>query len=146
MVQRGNARRRADAYEDKGKGTLLDGYTDDEFVAMVDWWFTQSINANSEGLRDRAGWLVQHFTFKRGESIRFLCLSDLWTRDLGTPGRWVMGITSRQGKINQMGHVEVTAVMRHKQVERCCIGGVALYLFSRFHLKGEAHPDTSDPR
>lgn len=41
---------------------------------------------------------------------------------------------SDNGKTNQNGRIDVTAILRHVDVERCPIGALALYLFFIFDV------------
>ena len=48
------------------------------------------------------------------------------------------------GKTNQHGKIEYGSSIRHKKVELCSVGALAVYLFSRFHFENEAFPDFSE--
>ncbi|KAI9105712.1 hypothetical protein DFS34DRAFT_681867 [Phlyctochytrium arcticum] len=86
------------AYVSKAKGSPIAGYNKGELRSLSDHWFVdQRESIWAEGLRNRAGWLLQHVTFARGESIRFLQLSDLWSyqpNDIEGCTWWALGITS----------------------------------------------------
>ena len=45
-----------------------------------------------------------------------------------------------QGKHIQDGRVEEHAALRHRDVELCCVGAMALYLFALFHITGSPRP------
>lgn len=45
------------------------------------------------------------------------------------------------GKTNQHGKIEYGSSVRHRQVEVCSVGALAVNLFSRFHFENEAFPD-----
>lgn len=82
----------------------------------------------------------------RGQSVRYLQLADMWVRKLENEGAtpcYAMGITSKQGKCNKVGRAEYSGAMRHRDVNLCTVGAVAIYLFYRFHVEGETPPDTS---
>lgn len=80
----------------------------------------------------------------RDESTRKLQLPDLFSMELlnegPTPCIAAMVIMD-QGKINQFGRIEYGGCIRHRDVELCLVGALALYLFGRFHIIGEVFPD-----
>jgi len=101
----------------------------------------------ANGLRNRAGFLIQHSTLGRGQSVRYLQLADMWIKKLDGEGPsecFAFGTTSRQGKTNQVGRVEYVGSIRHKNVNVCTVGAVALYLFYRFEIEKEDPPNTLD--
>ena len=87
----------------------------------------------------------------RGQSVRILQLSRMYFTEMakeaeGVTPTWAMVLVARESKTNQMGRLEMTGCMRHKEVELCPIGATALYLFYRYHITKEKAPDFFDNR
>ncbi|KAL1710337.1 hypothetical protein EV121DRAFT_266619 [Schizophyllum commune] len=97
-------------------------------------------------LRDRCMLLLSAYTAFRGDSARMLLLSDIGAQDVNMPeiaeGATVMAmiLLRDQGKHIQDGRVEEHAALRHRDVELCCVGAMALYLFALFHIAGNPRP------
>ena len=77
------ADRMRNSYEDRGAGTLQDGYTPDELIRVSMYYFT---SATESMMRDRLVFLMQHMMLLRGESTRRMDLTDLFTLDLKDEG------------------------------------------------------------
>ena len=60
-----------------------------------------------------------------------------------------MGILVDNAKHNQTGRTDEHGAIRHRSVELCPIGGVAIFLWATFHLRNSPvpnfAPDFSDP-
>ncbi|KAI9099234.1 hypothetical protein DFS34DRAFT_561664, partial [Phlyctochytrium arcticum] len=110
-------------YADRGAGTILDTYDEDERVELARYFMNRNFT-NGLGLRDRAVYLLMRATCSRGETLRQMQLCDMWFRNLtGDEGPTtpcnVLGFTIRQGKTTNAEKAEFRGVMRHKDVELC---------------------------
>ena len=138
-----NSKRLAD-YTDRGIGTLLDGYSRDEFRRIVDAFWTNQLSPRPFiNLRALADFLIRHYTLLRGDNTRIMDLPDLITIELQKEGPTpchLLVLTCSKSKTNQFGKVEYAAAMRNKDVYMCPLSGLAFYLFYRWHLTGESFP------
>ena len=66
-------------------------------------------------------------------------LSTVFAEKEGANGCELLVLTLGEGKTNKYGRYTRSAIMRHRDVEMCAIGALALYLFSRYH-RGETFP------
>ncbi|KAK6987922.1 hypothetical protein R3P38DRAFT_3227051 [Favolaschia claudopus] len=85
-------------------------------------------------------------TAYRGDSTRILLWSDLFKTSiqLGDESEApVLGMLADNAKHNQTGRIDEHGVLRHKHVELCGIGAVAMMMFGYFHIMGYAVPDFS---
>jgi hypothetical protein len=133
-------------YQDRGEGTVQDAYTMEELGRVAAYFFRLGTR---KGLRDRMDLLLGHALMARGESTRKIQLPDLFAMDLKDegPSECVAAmVIMDQGKVNQFGRVEYGGFIRHRDVEVCAVGALAIYLFWRFHVVGEAFPDLRDRR
>ena len=93
---------------------------------------------SSEGVRDRLMVLLSHSALVRGEDARRLELADLHSLHLTSDREGeqcvAVMVTLRNGRTNADGKAEMAGVLRHKDVEACSVGALALHLFCRFHL------------
>lgn len=134
---------RKDAYIDKGIGTSLDSYSAFNKSEMVKYFWTQSFNDERSArlsLRDLAGILIMHGTISRSEHLRLLQFSDMFIVTLDSKNKGptrcpVLGFHSRQSKTNQSGRAEVKAMMRHKLVDECPVGAIALWMFHMWEVE-----------
>jgi hypothetical protein len=90
-------------------------------------------------LRDRFCFLLSTFGILRGESLFKADLSDLCDFIKANDGLHichVLVLRIAMGKTNGLKTL-YGRVMRHSNVFHCPIGGLAFYLFARFHILGE---------
>ena len=66
-LRRSEVKRKRTAYEDRGKGTPLDGYNQGELVKMSDVLLREN---RAKSLRTRVDVLLAHHIVCRGETIR----------------------------------------------------------------------------
>ncbi|CAD6890814.1 unnamed protein product [Tilletia laevis] len=128
---------------DRGIGTALDGYNQSQFCNVSNYFLLRN---NETGLRDRLAFLISHYALLRGENARNLELADLHHLDLegeGPSDCFAVVLLLANGKANQAGRVEYGSFLRNRDVRVCPIGGLALYLFSRFHHSAEPFPNLS---
>ncbi|EIE89012.1 hypothetical protein RO3G_13723 [Rhizopus delemar RA 99-880] len=111
-------------YEDRGKNTLNDGYSKEELKKIM--------------------FPLSHAMLCRSQttlSMEFADLFSLEVENQGLPECIALVATIAHGKTNQHGKIEYGSSLRHRDVEVCSIGALALYLFSRFHFENEEFPD-----
>ena len=72
------AQRLKQSYQDRGAGTLQDGYTPEEMIRVSMYYYSQ---ATEVAMRDRATFLMQHTMLLRGESTRRMELPDIFTKE-----------------------------------------------------------------
>ena len=128
-------------YEDRGVGTVMDGYTTtDEIANVVRFYFSEK---KTSDLRNGLCFLLSHFCLLRGESARKAELPDLQVVDLENEGIGkcpALVLIMRQGKTNKFGKLEVGACMRNAKVEICPFMMLGAYFFARFHFENEPFP------
>jgi hypothetical protein len=83
--------------------------------------------------------LLGHLIVSRGESKRLATLPDLGLLDCDAregpaPCKAVVLIMNQGKTIN--GKIEYGGMIRHKSVQCCGVGALALYFFSRYHIEG----------
>jgi hypothetical protein len=142
-------------FEDRGKGSLLDGYANSNDFSRISKHFLEL-----DDFRMRCCFAVSHFCLLRGDNLRSLELADMFTQDLEDEGisecRAVVFLM-RDGKTKQYGKLQHVGCLRNIDVLRCpigllvtcffqrfhVVGSIALYFFQRFHVFGEPFPDFS---
>lgn len=142
-LQRNEDARKRSVYSDRGLGTMLDGYTDEEMRSISKYFFA---NHGNSGFRNRLDFLLGHNTLTRGESRRAYQLADIFMIKAlkeGPTDCWALVTIMKQGKCNQFGRIEYGAAFRNKDILICPVGALGLYLFWRFHVEGEPFPDMS---
>ncbi|KAG2191953.1 hypothetical protein INT47_004736 [Mucor saturninus] len=133
--------------EDRGEGTLADGYTSLDQVSKIVQFYLNGQRNHGENLRDALAFLFSHYFLLRGESIRNAELTDFQTINLDPESVrsdikcHALVMILRQGKTNKNNHLELTGCIRSTQVEICPIMIFGLYLFWRFHVQNEPFPD-----
>ncbi|KAI9103432.1 hypothetical protein DFS34DRAFT_672030, partial [Phlyctochytrium arcticum] len=109
--------------EDCGAGTILDSYTTGDLLNLANYFMEPRAKKNyGNALRDRAGFLIQHSSFMRGEGVRALERKHMWGRELENESPtqcFALGLTSRSGKTNKNGRIESVGAMQHKDVFLC---------------------------
>lgn len=139
-------KRKRDEYEDRGKNTLNDGYTNDELTKVNEFFFTEnSISA----IRNRACFLMSHAMLLRSETALGAQLPDLFCMELENQGvsKCIAVVaTITFGKTNKDGKIQYGSCLRHANVELCPVGAFAQYFFSRFHHEGKSFPNFTERR
>lgn len=140
-VKREEEEVKAANFEDRGVGTIMDGYTTtDQIANIVSFYFEQK---TVKDLRSSLSFLLSHFCLLRGESARKAELPDLQVVNVEGEGAGscpAIVLVMRQGKTNKFGRLEIGACLRNKRVEICPFMMLGTYLFARFHLEGEPFP------
>uniref|UniRef100_K3WLX8 Ndc10 domain-containing protein n=1 Tax=Globisporangium ultimum (strain ATCC 200006 / CBS 805.95 / DAOM BR144) TaxID=431595 RepID=K3WLX8_GLOUD len=133
------------AFDDIGAGTMVDFVHSDQTIQqIVDCMFGEKTES---GLKHRADMLLCLGFSSRGDSIRKLRLPNIGLisfADEGVCGAKLLRCVWRKPKRNQFGNIEETALMRHREAQRCPFDALALYFFSRWHVGDEPWPDFSD--
>lgn len=144
-LEKTKVRQKRANFEDRGKNTLNDGYTKDELMKISQYFINHKNDIN--GSRDRLCFLISHAMLCRSQTALGLQFPDLFAITLENQGITKcisLVATISFGKTNQHGKIEYGSSIRHKQVELCSVGALALYLFSRFHFENEGFPDFSE--
>ncbi|OWZ17641.1 hypothetical protein PHMEG_0008395 [Phytophthora megakarya] len=125
-------------YQDRGVGSLLDGYhSEAQFRQICDAFF------DLNDIRGRAAFLVSHYGLLRGENIRDLELADMFSQELDREMYLTciaLVLLIQHGKTNTFGKLQHVGFIRNKDVHLCPVGAVAFYLFERFHVDSEPFP------
>lgn len=134
-------RLRRSEFQDRGLGTLIDGYTSENDVAnIVSYYYSRSRGIE---LRNAVAFLLSHYCLLRGESARKAEFADLQMVMLDREGpsecpAFVMVL--RQGKTNHFGRIELSACIRNSKVEICPFMALGSYFFWRWHIEREQFP------
>jgi hypothetical protein len=133
--------------DDRGEGTLADGYTSNDQVANVMKFYWTRTSHCGEHLRGGLAFLLSHYLLLRGESIRRMELSDLQTVNLENEGVQsnvdcpALVMIMRQGKTNKSNRLETAGCLRNARVDICPFMALGVYFFWRFHVENENFPD-----
>ena len=112
-------------FADKGRDTLLDGYTEDEFERVCHELWNFSPECHFRTLVDI---LLGQYMLTRGGDRRSAEISDLFTFEFKGEGptRFMPLIfTTRAGK---HGRLETIGALRNKKPLICMLSGLAFYL------------------
>lgn len=145
-LQRRDAARDKANYADKGRDTLLDGYTEPQLLRVCQEVWAQTGESPECHLRAIVDILLSHHMLTRGGDCRALELSDLFTFEFvgEGPTRCMPPImTTRAGKQNQRGLLETAGALRNRNPQFCLLGAVAFYLLFCWNLGNEPFPDFS---
>jgi len=145
-LQRRDAQKDKDNYADKGRDTLLDGYTEEEFERLCSELWIRGSTSPEYHLRTLVDLLLGHYMLARGGDRRAAELSDLFTFEFTGEGPtrcMPLILTTRAGKQNQHGRLETAGALRNKRPLVCMLGGLAFYLLYRWDLTDEPLPDFS---
>jgi hypothetical protein len=143
-LQRRDAQRSREQYADKGRDTLLDGYTEEEFERVCHQLWLHTDASPECHLRTLVDLLLGHYMLTRGSDRRAAEISDLFTFEFPGEGptRCMPLIwTTRAGKQNQHGRIETAGALRSRRPVVCMLGGLAFYLLYRWDLTDEPFPD-----
>jgi len=143
----------------KSKGTTADTYTKEELRRLAIWCLQSFSGSKAQvhiGIRDRALLLLSTSIAFRGDSCRGVLLSDLLLRtipmmNVGFNSELLaLVVLADQAKTNSNGRVDEHGAFRHRHPELCCLGSLALYLFSHFQVQEKSRPnfapDFTDPK
>ncbi|OWZ09796.1 LOW QUALITY PROTEIN: hypothetical protein PHMEG_00017445 [Phytophthora megakarya] len=120
-------------YQDRGVGSLLDGYhSEAQFRQICGAFF------DLNDISGRAELLVSHYGLLRGENIRDLGLADMFSQELDREE--YQTCTALHGKTNTFGKLQHVGFIRNKDVHLCPVGAVAFHLFELFHVDSEPFP------
>jgi len=143
-LQRRDTERQKANYADKGRDTLLDGYSEDDLKRIAGELWSHTSNQSAEcHLRTLVDMLLGHYMLTRGGDRRCLEISDLFTFEFPGEGptRCIpLIITTRAGKQNQHGRLETAGALRSRDPAICVLGAVAFYLLLRWDLTDEPFP------
>ena len=147
-LQRRDAQREKEQFADKGRDTLLDGYTEEEFERVCCELWTKGATAASPEchLRTLVDFLLGHYMLTRGGDRRAAEISDLFTfefRGEGPTRCMPLIFTTRAGKQNQHGRLETIGALRNRKLVTCVLGALAFYFLYRWDLGDEPFPDFS---
>ena len=146
-LQRRDAQQDKASYADKGRDTLLDGYTEQEFERVCHELWAHSSTAPECHLRTLVDLLLGHYMLTRGGDRRAAEISDLFTFEFEGEGPtrcMPLIFTTRAGKQNQHGRLETAGALRNKNPLICMLGGLAFYLLYRWDIAAdEPFPDLS---
>jgi hypothetical protein len=145
-LQRRDVQREKEQFADKGRDTLLDGYTEDEFEKVCHELWAQGDSSLECHFRTWVDILLGHYMLTRGGDRRSAEISDLFTFEFKGEGPtqcMPLIFTTRAGKQNQHGRLETIGALRNKKPLICMLSGLAFYLLCRWDLGDEAFPDFS---
>ncbi|SAM09828.1 hypothetical protein [Absidia glauca] len=133
--------------DDRGEGTLADGYTSNDQIANVMKFYWTRTSHYGEHLRGGLAFLLSHYLLLRGESIRKMELSDIQTVNLENEGVRssidcpALVMIMRQGKTNKNNRLDTAGCIRNARVDICPFMALGVYFFWRFHVENEPFPD-----
>jgi centromere DNA-binding complex CBF3 subunit-like protein/transcriptional activator of glycolytic enzymes GCR1 len=131
-------------YADKGRDTLLDGYTEADLERIAGELWGHATEAPECHLRTLADILLGHYMLTRGGDRRAIEISDLFTFEFSDEGPtrcMPLILTTRAGKQNQHGRLETAGALRNRKPLICILGAIAFYLLYRWDLTTEPFPD-----
>ena len=130
-------------YEDRGKGTVREGYTDKDKHRLMGYFWQQTSRSVEAGIRNKVMFNACEAWTTRGNEVRLMELPDLFLypfeHERGN-NKHAVAFSLRQSKKNQFGLVEYGGALRHREVEFCLQGNLAQWLFWRYHIHGEQFP------
>jgi hypothetical protein len=145
-LQRRDAQRDKENYADKGRDTLLDGYSEAEFDRVChELWAHSGITTECH-FRTLVDLLFGHYLLTRGGDRRAAEISDLFTFEFAGEGStrcMPLIFTTRAGKQNQHGRLETAGAYRNRNPLICILSGLSFYLLCRWDLGSETFPDFS---
>jgi hypothetical protein len=143
-LQRRDAQKSKEQYADKGRDTLLDGYTEEEFERVCHQLWLHTDASPECHLRTLVDLLLGYYMLTRGSDRRAAEISNFFTFEFPGEGptRCMPLIwTTRVGKQNQHGRMETAGALRSRKPVVCMLGGLAFYLLYRWDLTDEPFPD-----
>jgi hypothetical protein len=145
-LQRRDTELNRQQFADKGRDTLLDGYTDKDLEAVCRELWAQGYSSPECHFRTLVDVLLGHYMLTRGGDRRAAELSDLFTFEFDGEGPtrcMPLIFTTRASKQNQHGRLETIGALRHKEPLVCLLSALAFYLLYRWDLTEELFPDFS---
>jgi hypothetical protein len=145
-LQQRDTQREMEQFADKGRDTLLDGYTEDEFERVCHELWAQGNSSPECHFRTWVDILLGHYMLTRSGDRRSAEISDLFTFEFKGEGPtrcMPLIFTTRAGKQNQHGRLETIGALRNRKPLICQLSGLAFYLLYRWDLGDEAFPDFS---
>lgn len=100
-----------------------------------------TLHAEMFNVRDRASFSLRHHMFLPDDYIRHIdlmnCFADMYTITSSRDPVNVIGLSFclQRGRGFLGAGTEISVALRHKDYRRCAVGSLALYLFSRFHVR-----------
>ena len=143
-LQRRDAERERKQYIDKGRDTLLDGYSEKEFNRLCHELWAHGTSSTELHFRTLVDFLAGHYFLMRGSERLGIELSDLFTFEfIGEgPTRCMPAIvTTRGSKKNQFGRLETMGALRHRNPQTCLLSALGFYFLWRWDLTDEPFPD-----
>jgi hypothetical protein len=143
-LQRRDAEQQKANYADKGRDTLLDGYSEEDLKRIAGELWSHTAQSSECHLRTLVDLLLGHYMLTRGGDRRALEISDLFTFEFAGEGPtrcMPLIITTRAGKQNQHGRLETAGALRSRDPLICVLGATAFYLLLRWDLTDEPFPD-----
>ena len=148
-LQRRDSQRDREQYADKGRDTLLDGYSEEQFEDVCRTLWLRGATSPECHFRTLVDVLLGHYLLTRGGDRRATEISDLFTFEFPGEGPtrcFPLILTTRGGKTNQHGRLETAGALRNRNPFICPLSGLAFYLLHRWDLTPEPFPDfTSRP-
>jgi hypothetical protein len=146
-LQRRDTKRQKEQFADKGRDTLLDGYSEQDFEQICRQLWAHSDKSPECHFRTLVDLLLGHYLLARGGDRRAAEISDLFTFEFTGEGPtrcMPLILTTRQGKQNQHGRLETAGALRNRNPQICPLSGLAFYLLCRWDLTDEPFPDFSE--
>ena len=144
VLQRGDALRDREQFPDKGRDTLLDGYTEDKFESVCRELWVRGDSSPECYFRTLLDILLGHYMLTRGGDRRSAEISDLFTFEFkGLTHCIPLILTTRASKQNQHRRVETIGALHNKKPLICVLGGLAFYLLYRWGIGDEPFPNFS---
>lgn len=139
--------KKKETFEDRGRGTVADGYDAKGLRdILAEFWRQSQSDAPmtiAATLRGRLDFILSHLLLARGEARRFAELPDLQLLMLDNEGPSLCPVLlyiMSNGKTNQNGRIEYTGLLRNKDVSICGMSALAFYFFYRWEKSGESFP------
>ncbi|KAG1051286.1 hypothetical protein G6F43_006495 [Rhizopus delemar] len=136
-------RRKRAEYEDRGKNTLNDSYTDQELLRINQYFLIQN---SLFSLRNKVCFSMSHTMLMRSEAALGIHLPDLFIVELKNQGPsscFAIVATITFGKTNKDGKIQYGSTFRHRDVEVCSHGAFAQYFFFPCSITKTYHFQTS---
>jgi hypothetical protein len=122
-------------FADQAIGTLLDSYNKAKLIEAVRFCWQDSKKRPSAAelyLHTTTNFLLAHHLLLQSEDRLSAELPDFFTIPLPGEGPtpcFPMIMLMDNGKTNQLGHIEYSTAIRHRNLLLCTMGHMAFYLF-----------------
>lgn len=127
-------------YNDKGRDTLLDGYSEKEFNRLCYELWAYSTSSTELHFGTLIDFLAGHYLLMRGCERQSIEISDLSAFEFvgEGPTRCMPAIiTTRKSKKNQHRRLETMGALRNRNPQTCLPGALGFYLLWRWDLIDE---------